>query len=293
VPIEPGTRLGSYVVEDFLGQGAMGVVYRAYHAQLERTAAVKVLQALTPDTDTVARFRREAQSIGRMRHANVLNVFDFGEFEGTPYMIVEYVQGGSLAGRTKQGRLDRDSALNYLRGIGDALDYAHSLGIVHRDVKPANVLLGARDAPILADFGLAKLMQSSSIKSMTGVTTGTPAYMAPEQVTGSQVGPAADRYSLAVMAFEMLTGSLPFDEAGVLEVLYAHVHRDPPAPSSLNPQLGAKVDAVVLRGMAKEPMARWDSCASFVSALEEALDVSAGADDRPFFQFWRPSSCLC
>jgi protein kinase-like protein len=266
--------LGSYVVEEFVGEGAMGVVYRAYHAQLERTAAVKVLQALTPDTDMVARFRREAQSIGRMRHANVLNVFDFGEFEGTPYMVVEYVQGGSLASRTKQGALDRASALRFLRGIGDALDYAHSLGIVHRDVKPANVLLGAGDTPILADFGLAKLLQSSSIKSMTGVTTGTPAYMAPEQVTGSQVGPAADRYSLAVMAFEMLTGSLPFEAEGVLEVLYAHVHRDPPAPSSLNPQLGPRVDDVVLRGMAKDPAARWESCASFIAALEDALDAS-------------------
>ena len=277
MPIAPGTRLGSYVVEEFLGEGAMGVVYRAYHAQLERTAAVKVLQALTPDTDMVARFRREAQSIGRMRHANVLNVFDFGEFEGTPYMVVEYVQGGSLAGRTKQGPLDRASALRFLRGIGDALDYAHSLGIVHRDVKPANVLLGTGDTPILADFGLAKLLQSSSIKSMTGVTTGTPAYMAPEQVTGSQVGPAADRYSLAVMAFEMLTGSLPFEGAGVLEVLYAQVHRDPPAPSSVNPQLGPRVDDVVLRGMAKDPAARWESCASFIAALEGALDASPDA----------------
>jgi eukaryotic-like serine/threonine-protein kinase len=270
--------LGSYVVEEFVGEGAMGVVYRAYHAQLERTAAVKVLQALTPDTDMVARFRREAQSIGRMRHANVLNVFDFGEFEGTPYMVVEYVQGGSLASRTKQGPLDRASALRFLRGIGDALDYAHSLGIVHRDVKPANVLLGTGDTPILADFGLAKLLQSSSIKSMTGVTTGTPAYMAPEQVTGSQVGPAADRYSLAVMAFEMLTGSLPFEGAGVLEVLYAQVHRDPPAPSSLNPQLGPMVDEVVLRGMAKDPAVRWESCASFITSLADALDASPVAE---------------
>ena len=206
----------------------MGVVYRAYHAQLERTGAVKVLQALSPDEETTARFRREAQAIAHMRHPNVLNVFDFGQFEGVPYMIVEYVEGGSLAGRIKRADLTTAQALHYLRGIGSALDYAHSLGIVHRDVKPANVLLGSGDTPILADFGLAKLLQSSSIKSITGVTTGTPAYMAPEQVTGSEVGPAADRYSLAVMAFEMLAGSLPFDEAGVLEVLYAHVHREPP-----------------------------------------------------------------
>src|SRR5712691_7556019 len=229
----------------------MGVVYRAYHAQLERTGAVKVLQGLGGDLDSTARFRREAQAIARMRHPNVLNVFDFGEFEGTPYMIVEYVEGGSLSARVKNGPLDRDAAIAFLRGIGDALDYAHKHGIVHRDVKPANVLLGPDDNPILADFGLAKLMESSSIKSLTGMTTGTPAYMAPEQVTGSEVGPAADRYSLATIAYELLTGAYPFDEQGVLEMLYAHVHREPPPPSSRNPALGPAVDAIIVRGLAK------------------------------------------
>src|SRR5690348_6333788 len=141
----------------------MGVVYKAYHPQLERTGAVKVLHGIGLDADSTARFRREAQAIAHMRHPNVLNVFDFGEFEGTPYMIVEYVPGGSLASRLNRGALDTRSALAYLRGIGEALDYAHKHGIVHRDVKPANVLMGPDDNPILADFGLAKLMESSSI----------------------------------------------------------------------------------------------------------------------------------
>jgi serine/threonine protein kinase len=251
----------------------MGVVYRAYHAQLERVGAVKVLQGLAPDPDSAARFRREAQSIAHLRHPNILNVFDFGEFEGTPYMIVEFVEGGSLANVVKSGPLERKAMLAYLHGIAGALDYAHSRGIVHRDVKPANVLLGAENTPILADFGLAKLMESSSIKSLTGVTTGTPAYMAPEQVTGSQMGPAADRYSLAVMAYEMLTGFLPFDQGGVLEVLYAQVHRVPDAPSSRSSKLGPQVDAVVMRGLAKDPAARWESCAAFVQALEDALNA--------------------
>src|SRR3982075_3926595 len=198
----------------------MGLVYRAYHSQLERTGAVKVLQAIAPDRDTTARFRREAQAIAQLRHPNIVNVYDFGEFEGTPYMIVEYVPGGSLANRLSQGPVSQAAALKYVRGIGTGLDYAHGLGIVHRDVKPANVLLEKDDTPVLADFGLAKLLQGSSLKSMTGVTTGTPAYMSPEQVAGSQVGPAADRYSLATIAYEMLTGVIPFDGEGLLELVY-------------------------------------------------------------------------
>src|SRR5690242_3936250 len=251
----------------------MGVVYRAYHSQLERTGAVKVMQAMTPDPDTVARFRHEAQAIARLRHPNIVDVYDFGDFQGTPYMIVEYVPGGSLAARMATGPLDRETAIRILRGIAAGLDYAHAHGVVHRDVKPANVLLTAEESPVLADFGLAKLMQGSSLKSMTGVTTGTPAYMAPEQVTGERVGPAADRYSVATIAYEMLTGVIPFDGEGLMELLYAQVHRYPTPPSGRLPDLGPVVDAVIMRGLAKNPADRWESCAAFVDALERALEA--------------------
>ena len=270
--ITTGTKLGQYEVQDFIGQGAMGLVYRAYHSQLERTGAVKVLQAIAPDRDTTARFRHEAQAIAQLRHPNIVNVYDFGEYQGTPYMIVEYVPGGSLADRLSSGQLEPAQALKYLRGIAAGLDYAHGMGIVHRDVKPANVLLEKDDTPVLADFGLAKLLQGSSIKSMSGVTTGTPAYMAPEQVTGSDVGPAADRYSLATMAYEMLTGVIPFDGEGLMEILYAQVHREPPAPSTRNSSLSPHVDEVILRGLAKDPALRWESCTAFVDALGAAVD---------------------
>lgn len=269
--IAPGTKLGQYEVQDFIGQGAMGLVYRAYHAQLERTGAVKVLQGIAPNADATARFRHEAQAIAQMRHPNILNVYDFGEHQGTPYMIVEYVPGGSLADRLSQGLLDQAVAIKYLRGIAAGLDHAHQLGIVHRDVKPANVLLEKDDTPVLADFGLAKLLQGSSLKSMTGVTTGTPAYISPEQVTGSQVGPAADRYSLATIAYEMLTGVIPFDGEGLMEILYSQVHREPTPPSTRNKMLNPRVDAVIMRGLAKNPADRWDSCTAFVDALAAAL----------------------
>jgi hypothetical protein len=249
----------------------MGLVYRAYHTELERTGAVKVMQAITPDEDTVARFRHEAQAIAKLRHPNIVDVYDFGEYQGTPYMIVEYVPGGSLAGRMSHGKLDQATALKYLRGIAAGLDYAHEHGVVHRDVKPANVLLTADDAPVLADFGLAKLLQGSSLRSMTGVTTGTPAYMAPEQVAGRNVGPASDRYSLATIAYEMLTGVIPFDGEALMELLYAQVHREPISPTARMPTLHVAVDAVIMRGLAKDPAARWPSCTAFVDALEAAL----------------------
>ncbi len=269
--ITTGTKLGQYEVQDFIGQGAMGLVYRAYHSQLERTGAVKVLQAITPDPDTTARFRHEAQAIAQLRHPNVVNVYDFGEYLGTPYMIVEYVPGGSLADRLSDGWLDPAQALKYLRGIAAGLDYAHGIGVVHRDVKPANVLLEKDNTPVLADFGLAKLMQGSSVRSMSGVNTGTPAYMAPEQVTGSKVGPSADRYSLATIAYEMLAGVIPFEGEGLMELLYSHVHRDPLPPSAHNRSLSPRVDAVILRGMSRDPAGRWESCTEFVDALAAAL----------------------
>src|SRR5438132_9080109 len=268
----------------------MGLVYRAYHAQLERTGAVKVMQAMTPDPDTVARFRHEAQAIAKLRHPNIVDVYDFGEFQGTPYMIVEYIPGGSLAAKMNQSRPDQPSALRYLRGIAAGLDYAHGHGVVHRDVKPANVLLTADDTPVLADFGLAKLLQGSSLKSMTGVTTGTPAYMAPEQVTGSQVGPAADRYSLATIAYEMLTGVIPFDGEALVELLYAQVHREPSAPSSVNHELGPRVDSVILRGMAKDPTVRWSRCLDFVAALETAMKPATASAAEKTIAFAAPTA---
>src|SRR5437660_3716246 len=194
--------------------------------------------------------------------------------------MVKYRSGGRLPPRLRNRTVVRTMTRSYILLNGKVLRWPLDIQIVLRDEKPANVLLGPDDNPILADFGLAKLMESSSIKSLTGVTTGTPAYMAPEQVTGSHVGPAADRYSLAVMAYEMLTGTLPFEEGGVMEVLYAQVHKEPAPPSMLDHKLPRKVDAVIMRGMSKEPAARWERCHDFVAALENALNPPSAAAER-------------
>jgi serine/threonine protein kinase len=273
--IQTGTRLGEYDVLEVIGRGAMGIVYRAYHRGLGRTVAVKMLHGVGADPAAASSFRREALATAQMRHPNVLHLFDFGEVDGTPYMIVEYVPGGSLADRLRNGEEPSPSvALSLLRGIAAALDYAHGLGVVHRDVKPANVLMDDHGNPVLADFGIAKMLQHGSMTTL-GVTKGTPAYMAPEQVAGREVGPAADRYALAIVAYRLLSGRMPFESESILDVIYAQVHQMPPAPSTHNRMLNEDVDAVLLKGLYKKPEDRWETCGAMIDALQAAMEAPA------------------
>ena len=270
--IEPGLRLGPYVLEESIGRGSMGTVYRARHEPTQRTAVVKFLQPLANDPEAKARFRAEMQALSRLRHPNVLALYDSGEYEGVPYMVVEYAPGGSLADRISGGRrLERRAALALLRGVAAALDQAHLVGILHGDVNPANVLLGYDDTPLLADFGLARLLQPAPSPGTTAVPSGNPAYMAPERVTGGAVGPASDNYAFAALTYELLTGHVPFEGVGGLEQLYAHVHNEPPPPSRYDPTLPRGVDAVLLSGLAKDPARRWPTCGELLDALEAAL----------------------
>jgi len=272
VPIQAGTRFGAYEVIELIGQGAMGAVYRARHEALDRTAVVKVMQALGSDEVAVGRFRREGRAIALLRHPNVVTVYDYGEYDGIPYMIEEYIAGGSLAGRMKDsGPLDHPTAIGLLRGMASGLDYAHMRGIVHRDIKPANVLMAGDGTPVLADFGLAKVEQQATMTA-SGVATGTPAYMAPEQIGDGEIGPATDLYALATVAYEMLTGRLPFESTSVMKLLMSKLRDDPTPPTARNPQLPARVDSVLLRGLARKPEGRWKTCAMMVEALAAVLE---------------------
>jgi serine/threonine protein kinase len=272
VSIQPGTRLGAYEVTRLIGHGAMGTVFMARHEALDRTAAVKVMLAIGDDPAAVSRFNREGRAIALLRHPNIVTVFDYGESEGTPYMIEEFVPGGSLADRLKQGRPDRATTIKILRGIAAGLDYAHGKGIVHRDVKPLNVLMGADDTPVIADFGLARVAQQPAMTA-SGVATGTPAYMAPEQISDmGEIGPATDLYALATVAYEMLTGHLPYEFEDLMRLLMAKVRDDPVPPSRHDSTLPSRVDSVLLRGLARKPTARWSSCTAMVEALAGVLE---------------------
>jgi len=267
--IPKGTQVGSYVIDSFLGRGGMGVVYKAYHPRLDRWSAIKLLPPFQSSGDARDRFEREARAVARLRHRHILSVFDFGEFAGQPYMVVEFMPNGSLAERMPKEPLTVTQALALLRPLGEALDYAHAQGVLHRDVKPGNVFLDREMQPVLADFGLAKLVGEQSLTA-SGMISGTPTHISPEQTQGKLLDPKSDLYSLAIIGFQLLTGRLPFVGDGMMDLLYAHVHTPAPAPTVFNPALPAPVDGVLFRALAKDPAHRWATAAEMMGALEAA-----------------------
>ena len=206
-----GKSFGAYKVLDRIGEGGMAVVYRAYQESLGRYAAIKVLRSeLAHDSEFVTRFRREAQAVAQLNHPNILQVYDAGVANGVYYIAMGFVDGGSLKDLIEQGPLDPQYAASVGAQLADALNYAHKLGIVHRDVKPSNVLMTRDGRPMLTDFGIAKALYESAALTRTGTSIGTPEYMAPEQIQGQPVDGRTDIYALGIVLYEMATGWAPF-----------------------------------------------------------------------------------
>jgi serine/threonine protein kinase len=264
----PGSNAGPYRIVDPLGRGGMASVYKAYEAKLDRYVALKVLpREFLHDPNFAQRFRQEAQVIARLEHPNIIPIYayDIEEAEGIPWMAMRLIPSGSLSDLLKRKRLPRARAVAILRGVGDALDYAHAKGIVHRDVKPQNVLLDEAGRVYLADFGIAKILESSGGLTASGMITGTPQYMAPEQATGLKIGPPADVYALGIMAYEMLTGRVPFAADTPVAVLMKHVQEPLPLPGpDVVPEAMLRA---LLKAAAKKPDERWPSAGAFVDAL--------------------------
>ncbi len=277
---EPGTRIGPYQILGELGRGGMATVFRAYQPNLEREVAIKILpEFLVDQPGFKARFHREAVAVAKLQHPNILSVFDHGEENGVTFIVSEYVEGGTLASRMG-APIQLDYCVRILRPIADALDYAHSEGVIHRDVKPSNILLDRRGVPILSDFGLARVAEGETERlTQTGAMVGTPTYMAPEQCSGGDVGAPADIYALAVIAFEMVTGRVPFTAPNPLGVIAAHQVTPPPPPRKFNPSLPASIEAPLLAGLAKDPARRPETATDFVEALAAA--IPSGASQYP------------
>jgi serine/threonine protein kinase len=274
------TQIGRYQVTGEAGRGAMGVVYRALDQTIGRTVAIKTIH-ITDAHDEAERRRltepllREAASAGRLSHPNIVTIFDIAEDGETAYIAMELVDGPSLDKRMhEEPHLDSEAVLRILRHAADALDYAHRNGVIHRDIKPANILLHHGTVAKITDFGVAKIQ--SHQMTLSGSLIGTPNYMSPEQIQGQPVNGRSDQFSLAVIAYELLTGEKPFHAASIAALVFKIVREEPPLASALNQSLGWPVDKVLGRAMSKEPGLRFDNCVAFVTALENALKNSKG-----------------
>lgn len=269
------TTLGGYNLVQELGKGGMATVYKAYQPKLERWVAVKVLEPgyISDDSDALARFRREARSIAALRHPNILTVYDYGEEEGLAYIVMEFVEGGTLKDRLRGEPFEWQRATSLSIAVGRALAYAHDQGIIHRDVKPANILLPSEDWPLLADFGLVKLQQARRALTQAGAILGTPDYTSPEQALGEAIDHRADIYALGVVLFEMVTGRLPFKAQRAFDVLLAHINEPPPQPRSLVADIPEPVEQVILKALAKAPEERYARMQDMLASLEAAWDT--------------------
>lgn len=276
-----GKTLGKYEVLEHIGHGGMSEVYKGQQTQLHRLVAIKVMHPfLADDEGFVARFQREARIVATLRHPNIVQVYDFDYNDELDlyYMVMEFIDGPTLKDRLLEGPLEPEETIHVGAAIADALDYAHQRGMVHRDIKPANILFIDSKEPVLTDFGIARMVTLSGLTA-SGAMVGTPAYMAPEIGKGKPGAASSDIYSLSVLLYQCVTGSLPFTADSPMGMVLEHVNSAPLPPQQLNPAIPEGLAAVILRGLAKEPEARFATAGELASALRVSLDAGAQAQD--------------
>jgi serine/threonine protein kinase len=274
-----GRTLGKYRLVARLGRGGMAEVYKAYQPGLDRYVAVKVLHShLADDKDFIGRFEREATAVARLRHPHIVQVYDFDVESGLYFMVMEYVEGPTLKAELKERStkgqiLTLSEATRIITALADAIDYAHSRGMVHRDLKPANIMFTADGQVVLTDFGIARIVGATRY-TMTGAISGTPAYMSPEQGQGERGENPSDIYSLGVVLYEMVTGRVPFDADTPFAIIMKHINDSLPLPTAVNPDIPKAVENIILKAMAKEPDDRYQKAREMAKALREAVGVT-------------------
>lgn len=265
---------GKYQIKKVVGQGAMGMVYQGFDPSIERVVAIKVINkhkvAGQGWAQQQARFKREAQAAGRLQHPNIVTVHEYGEDHGAPFIVMEYVEGASLADLLRQQkRLALNEAVEIMRQLLDALNYSHNKGVVHRDIKPANVFILENRGVKLSDFGVAKL--EASELTMPGMILGTPVYMSPEQLKGQEVDLRSDLFSAGIVFYEMVTGERPFKGDRLLTLINNILNGEYIDPCDLNPQLPETFKRVIIKSLSKNPQDRYQSAKQFEQAIQEAL----------------------
>ncbi len=277
-----GSQLGDYRIIDLLGRGGMARVFRGYDANLDRYAAVKVIDPIPGAEENHdeyrQRFLREARAVARLNHPNIVGVYQFGEYENLYYMAMVFIDGRDLGEILKEPQpVTRPQILRIIHDLASALDYAHAGGVIHRDVKPSNIMVTKEGQAILTDFGLALSVPEGTI----GNTFGSVHYIAPEQaVSSARAVPQSDLYALGVVLYQMLTGRVPFDEESAMSIALMHLNDPPPPMRQYNPAISAEVEAVVLKALEKEPDDRYHNGEAMARALEQALGISTISDSH-------------
>jgi serine/threonine protein kinase len=277
-----GIKLGPYEILEEVGKGGMATVYRAYQPAMERQVALKVIhKSIANDAMSLERFRREARLIARLEHAHILPVYDFDGTHDPPYIVMRYLESGTLKEVLHHSQLTLTEISYILNQIAGALDYAHRQGIIHRDIKPSNIMLDREANVFVTDFGLARIISGDWDHQTTGITQvgtvmGSLDYMAPEQATGEhELGPAVDIYALGVMLFQLLTRQLPYTAENPLFLMYKHANDPIPSAVAVNSDLPAALDAVLARAMAKKPGDRYPSAMALANVVTEILGETA------------------
>jgi serine/threonine protein kinase len=273
------SRFGKYEILEKLGSGAMGVVYLAHDPVIDRRVAVKTIHKHTLDAvpDAAKRFRREASAAGRLNHPGIVAVYDYGEDKDVAFIVMEYAAGLPLDRYAAQHRPNTQQVAGLMVELLGALGYAHTAGVVHRDVKPGNILVAERLK--ITDFGIARI--DNVIQTKTGMAIGTPAYMAPEQFSGKDVDHRVDLFAVGVVLYQLLTGHRPFEAQALEELSYKICHADPLPATSLAPNLPPAIDAVLMRALAKSKTDRFASATELSRAISDALAVPAAAQQSP------------
>ncbi len=271
-----GKKLGKYEIGPLIGEGGMAQVYKGRHPALKRDVAIKLIHTQLIDRQGfIERFQREAQLVAALRHPNIVQVFDFDTQDGVFYMVMEFIDGSTLSAKLGQMRSEKKllplSQVNdLLLSLSNALDYAHAQGMIHRDIKPGNVMFTSKGQPVLTDFGLAKIVGGST-QTTSGLVVGTPMYMSPEQAYGEPGDARSDIYSLGVMLFELVTGSPPFQGNTPLSILYKQVNEPLPSPRKINPRLPESIEQIVIKATAKKPEYRYQTCGELAEALRNVV----------------------
>ncbi len=271
-----GEQIGAYQLVEKLGQGGMATVYKAYHPQLDRHVAIKAMHRnFLEDESFVARFTREAQIVASLEHPHIVSIYDFGEHDGQPYLVMKYVPGDTLKERLQEKPLSLDEILHVMQAVGSALHYAHHRDILHRDIKPSNIVIDHDNTPYLTDFGLARLVSAGESTMSADMLLGTPHYIAPEQAKGKKdINARADIYSLGIVLYELLVGNVPFTADTPYAIIHDHIYSPLPDPAEVNPEIPPAVEDVLYKALAKNPAERFTSAQEMIDMLQQAIEDS-------------------